>query len=247
MALPMLRGCYRVPSTFSFTRLYLSESIILNRSGKTRLPSQSAGAVAVAVRPYSSGPGRQQQKQSVVIVSIPNPFAWIRTRIYYFLIRAYFDKEFNIEEFTEGAKQAFSHVSRLLSQCQFEALEGLVAKDLIGKLEGKCSLLPSSHKKALSAASDEIMFTKPEDVGIYYDDNGRKFVCILMRFWYLTSARLPEDNMAGIHIFQVAFKKDGDTETQRVLTANYEFQREFTQGVTPDWTITRIEYSKLLD
>lgn len=25
------------------------------------------------------------------------------------------------------------------------------------------------------------------------------------------------------------------------------FQREFTQGVPPDWTITRIEHSKLLD
>ncbi|XP_076603185.1 m-AAA protease-interacting protein 1, mitochondrial [Chaetodon auriga] len=247
MALPMLRGCYRVPSTFSFTRLYFSESVILNRSGKTRLPSPPAGAAAVAVRPFSSGPGRQQQKQSVVVVGIPNPFVWIRTRIYYFLIRAYFDKEFSIEEFTEGAKQAFSHVSRLLSQCQFEALEGLVAKDLIGKLEEKCSLLPLSHKKALSAASDEIMYTKPEDVGIYYDDNGRKFVCILMRFWYLTSARLPDDSMEGTRVFQVAIKNGGDAETKRLLTANYEFQREFTEGVTPDWTITRIEHSKLLD
>lgn len=44
---------------------------------------------------------------------------------------------------------------------------------LIGKLEEKCNLLPLSHKTALSADSDEIMYTTPGDVGIFYDDNGQ--------------------------------------------------------------------------
>ncbi|XP_041662220.1 m-AAA protease-interacting protein 1, mitochondrial [Cheilinus undulatus] len=246
MALPVLRGCYRFPSTFSFSRLFLNEGIILNRSGKTRIPPSSSAGVSAVVRPYSSDRGGQKPVQKVMVVGITNPFIWFRTRIYYFLIRAYFDKEFSIEEFTEGAKQAFSHVSGLLSKCQFEGLEGLVAKDLIGKLEEKCNLLPTSYKKALSADPEEIMYTTAADVGIYYDDNGRKFVSILMRFWYLTSARLPDDTVEGTRIFQVAFG-DGEEETKRLLTANYEFQREFTKGVTPDWTITRIEHSKLLD
>ncbi|KAM6978825.1 m-AAA protease-interacting protein 1, mitochondrial [Tautogolabrus adspersus] len=247
MALPVLRGCYRLPSTFSFTRLFLNEGIILSRSGKTRIPPSSPAGVKATVRPYSSGQGGQKPVQKVVVVGITNPFIWFRTRIYYFLIRAYFDREFSIEEFTEGAKQAFSHVSGLLSKCQFEGLEGLVANDLIGKLEEKCNLLPSSHKKALSADPEEIMYTTPADVGIYYDDDGRKFVSILMRFWYLTSARLPDDTVEGSRIFQVALGGEGEAETKRLLTANYEFQREFTKGVTPDWTITRIEHSKLLD
>lgn len=101
----MLRGCYRYPSTFSVTRLFLNEKVVLNRSGKTRLPSSSPAAVAAAVRPYSSDRGGQKQKQKVMVFGITNPYTWIRTRIYYFLIRAYFDKDFNIEEFTEGAKQ----------------------------------------------------------------------------------------------------------------------------------------------
>ncbi|XP_074550214.1 m-AAA protease-interacting protein 1, mitochondrial [Halichoeres trimaculatus] len=247
MALPMLRGCYRFSASSSFTRLFFNEGTILNRSGKTRIPSSPVAGVKAAIRPYSSNQRGQKPVQKVVVVGITNPFIWFRTRIYYFLIRAYFDSEFSIEEFTEGAKQAFSHVSGLLSKCQFESLEGLVAKDLIGKLEEKCNLLPSSYKKALSAEPDEIMYTTPADVGIYYDDDGRKFVSILMRFWYLTNARLPEDTTEGARIFQVAFGGEGETETKRLLTANYEFQREFTNGVTPDWTITRIEHSKLLD
>ncbi|XP_042282510.1 m-AAA protease-interacting protein 1, mitochondrial [Thunnus albacares] len=237
----LIRGCCRFPSTFSFSR------VVLSGSGKTRLPLSAPACVAAAVRPYSSDSGGQKQKQTVVFVGIPNPVIWFRTKIYYFLIRAYFDKEFNIEEFTEGAKQAFIHVSRLLSQCQFEALEGLVAKDLIGKLEEKCSLLPVSYMKALSADADTIMHTTPGDVGIYYDDNGRKFVSILMRFWYLTSARLPDDSVEGSRIFQVTLGEEGEAESKRLLTAHYEFQREFTKGVPPDWTITRIEHSKLLD
>lgn len=51
---------------------------------------------------------------------------------------------------------------------------------------------------------------------------GRKFVCILMRFWYLTSARLPDDSMEGIRVFQVAIDGERGAETKRLLTANYE-------------------------
>lgn len=94
-----------------------------------------------------------------------------------------------------------------------------------------------------------------------------------MRFWYLTSARLPDDSVEGTRIFHKSFGQ-GDAEAKRLLTAIYEwvpsmcvplytfvtlsrsdhsrcpgdrFQREFTKGVPPDWTITRIEHSKLLD
>ncbi|XP_062259056.1 m-AAA protease-interacting protein 1, mitochondrial [Platichthys flesus] len=245
MALPMLRGYYRVPSPFSLARLLIHERVLPLCSGNKRPPPPAAAGAPL--RAYSSDRGGDRQNQKVVVVGIPNPLIWLRTRVYYFLIRAYFDKEFRIEEFTEGAKQAFSHVSRLLSRCQFEALEGLVAEDLIGKLKEKCSLLPLSSQKALSAGPDQIMYTTPGDVGIHYDDNGRKFVSILMRFWYLTSAQLPEDTMEGARIFQVSIGGEGEAETKRLLTAIYEFQREFTKGVPPDWTITRIEHSKLLD
>ena len=47
-----------------------------------------------------------------------------------------------------------------------------ISSQLIVKLEEKCNLLPLSSKKALSAGPDEIMYTTPGDVGIYYDDNG---------------------------------------------------------------------------
>lgn len=105
MALPLLRRCHRISLTTSFTRLILNEGAILSRSCKTRLTS----AVATAARPYSSDGDGLKENHKVVFVGIPNPFSWLRTRIYYFLIKTYFDKEFTIEEFTEGAKQVSIH------------------------------------------------------------------------------------------------------------------------------------------
>lgn len=106
MALPMLRGCCRFPSTLGFSRVFGTERILLSRCAAARPPPPAPpAAAATAVRTYSSDRGGGRQNQKVVVVGIPNPFIWFRTRIYYFLIRAYFDKEFNIEEFTEGAKQ----------------------------------------------------------------------------------------------------------------------------------------------
>lgn len=51
---------------------------------------------------------------------------------------------------------------------------------LISKLEEKCSLLPVSHKEALSADPEEIMYTTPGDVGIYYDDDGQHGGCVVL-------------------------------------------------------------------
>uniref|UniRef100_A0A8C6WMV4 Matrix AAA peptidase interacting protein 1 n=1 Tax=Neogobius melanostomus TaxID=47308 RepID=A0A8C6WMV4_9GOBI len=243
MALPVFRGCCRLSASLRLNRIFATERLNLIQSHKLRCPTSTARVSVTLFRPYCSDREPQRQIHKVVVFCIPNPFIWFRTKIYYFLIRAYFDKDFTIEEFTEGAKQAFSHVSRLLSQCQFQDLEGLVATDLIGKLEEKCNLLPLNYRRALLADPDDIMYTTTGDVGIYYDNDGRKFVSILMRFWYLTSARLPDDSLEGPRVYH----GEGDVESKRLLTAKYEFQREFTKGVDPDWTITRIEHSKLLE
>ncbi|XP_069839462.1 m-AAA protease-interacting protein 1, mitochondrial [Dendropsophus ebraccatus] len=204
---------------------------------------QPAGLLS-GTRGYSSeSPGSKR----VVVVGVPNPIIWFRTRIYFFLIRTCLDRDFSVEEFTDGAKQAFSFVSSLLSQCKFDALEHLVASEILKEVKEKCSVLSDNYRNALAAESDEIMYSFPGDVAIYYDDNGRKFVRILMRFWYLTYADIPDEELLGTKVFQVVMGNENVKDTKRILTANYEFRREFTQGVKPDWIITRIEHSKLLE
>nr|KAF6336805.1 hypothetical protein mMyoMyo1_012026 [Myotis myotis] len=71
-----------------------------------------------------------------------------------------------------GDVQAFAHVSRLLSQCKFDLLEELVTKELLLVLKEKVTSLPDSHRDALAADMDEIVYTSTGDISIYYDDKG---------------------------------------------------------------------------
>ncbi|XP_008067987.1 m-AAA protease-interacting protein 1, mitochondrial [Carlito syrichta] len=220
-----------------------------------RRPVLSPPGLPAALAPFPARPRRSysteeqpqpRQKTKMIILGFSNPFNWVRTRIYAFLIWAYFDREFSVAEFSEGAKQAFAHVSKLLSQCKFDLLEELVAKEVLHVLKGKVTSLPDAHKNALAADIDDIVYTSTGDISIYYDEKGRKFVNILICFWYLTSANIPSDTLRGASVFQVKLG-DQNVETKQLLSASYEFQREFTQGVKPDWTIARIEHSKLLE
>lgn len=49
--------------------------------------------------------GGSEGKIKPVFVAIPNPIKVIRNNIFYWLIRSYFDPDFSIDEFTQGAKQ----------------------------------------------------------------------------------------------------------------------------------------------
>ncbi|XP_036276778.1 m-AAA protease-interacting protein 1, mitochondrial isoform X1 [Pipistrellus kuhlii] len=217
------------------------------RDPRRRPLLSSAAPPACPRRSYGTEePPQQRPKTKMLILGFSNPINWVRTRIFAFLIWAYFDKEFSIKEFSEGAKQAFAHVSKLLSQCKFDLLEELVTKELLLVLKEKVTSLPDSHKDALAADIEEIVYTSAGDISIYYDDKGRKFVNILMCFWYLTSANIPSETLSGAGVFQVKLGNQ-NVETKQLLSASYEFQREFTQGVKPNWIIARIDHAKLLE
>lgn len=247
--------CHISSGTTPFSRFtWASAASALPVQG-SRLPLLGPAGLSAALPAFPAGPRRsysteeqpqQRQKTKMIILGLSNPINWIRTRIYAFLIWAYFDQEFSIAEFSEGAKQAFAHVSKLLSQCKFDLLEELVAKEVLKVLKEKITSLPDNHKSALAADLDEIVYTSTGDISIYYDEKGRKFVNILMCFWYLTSANIPSETLSGAGVFQVKLG-DQNVETKQLLSASYEFQREFTKGVKPDWTIARIDHSKLLE
>ncbi|XP_067891822.1 m-AAA protease-interacting protein 1, mitochondrial [Heterodontus francisci] len=235
-ALLSLPSAHRLPATAHLSQWCLRPS--------SQLPALKLLPWA---RRYSTERDPQQRSKKVVVVGIPNPFTWARTKMYFFLIRAYFDQDFTFDEFAAGAKQAFAQVSKMLSECNFDDLKDLVSKEALEELEEKCLALPVNRREALAADLDEIMYSTPGDVGIYYDNQGRKFVSIIMRYWYLTDADLPDETPEGTKVFQVVFGDASSKDSKRLLTANYEFRREFTQGVEPDWTITRIQHFKLLE
>lgn len=223
--------CHNGSGTTPFPRFTWASAASALPAQGLRLPLLGPPGLPAALPAFPASPRRsystdeqpqQRQKTKMIILGLSNPINWIRTRIYAFLIWAYFDQEFSIAEFSEGAKQ------------------------VLNVLKEKITSLPDNHKNALAADIDEIVYTSTGDISIYYDEKGRKFVNILMCFWYLTSANIPSETLSGAGVFQVKLG-DQNVETKQLLSASYEFQREFTQGVKPDWTISRIDHSKLLE
>lgn len=78
----------------------------------------------------------------------------------------------------------------------------------------------------------------PEDVSVVFDQYGRKFCFVVMRFWLLSTYEGPDDP-EGTKIFKVDSSEDGSPQ-RKIVTAVYEFQRELTNGASPDWTVTTV-------
>ncbi|KAM5153194.1 m-AAA protease-interacting protein 1, mitochondrial [Mantella aurantiaca] len=193
-------------------------------------------------REYSTQP---PASRPIVFIGIPNPYIWLRIKAYCFVVRTLMDQDFSLEEFSAGARQAFLFVSKKLSEGKFDELENVVAKEILQELQRKCSELSDNYRKALAADSDEMMYMTPGDMLISYDNTGRKFVNILMRFWYSKDTDFLDDDIPGKKVFEVVIGNRNVKDTQRILRANYEFRREFTPGVPPEWTIVNIEHSPL--
>ncbi|XP_028992639.1 m-AAA protease-interacting protein 1, mitochondrial-like isoform X2 [Betta splendens] len=231
MALFMLRHGRRFPSTVRFTSVFSNKGVVLNRSSRTRLPPPSPVAVAATAVRACSSHEQEQAKQAIKRFEVvPGPMFWIKSRIYYFLIKTFFDKDFNVKTFIEGATKAFSHVSRL----QFDALEGLVAKELLGPMKLNYRWMPLHERQGLAA--DHIMSAIPNNVEFYTDTLGQHVVgtkraslsfgfitvssssqsCVFREEKH-TSSRLLAKRELGLRVFELQFTNSEWSLTQRCV------------------------------
>ncbi|KAK7886174.1 hypothetical protein WMY93_025795 [Mugilogobius chulae] len=178
-------------------------------------------------RALCSGPGQERDLSSVSVVGTADPITFVRCRFTIFLIKLCFEVDLASEEFNSGAKQALVQVSHLMSTGSFHRLKGLVSDEMMEYVESRTKPLTHTQKLKLQVNTDDIIFLLPEDVTVVFDQYGRKFCSIVMRFWFLTT------------IFRVAPSPDGSQQT-KVATAVYEFRRELTQGASPDWTVITV-------
>ncbi|XP_061076357.1 m-AAA protease-interacting protein 1, mitochondrial [Conger conger] len=179
----------------------------------------------------------------ISVVGTPNPISLIRNKIILFLIQLYLD--ISPVEFEKGAKQALVCVSNLLSHGKFEELRDVMSNEVVEHARKKYKTLTETERQNLAIASDDIIFLIPEDVSLFYDTGGRRFCYVVMRFWHLSGAEVPEDP-EGSRIFKLS-EAEGDGPPKRILTAVYEFHRELTHGAPPDWTVTGIWHWKQLE
>ncbi|XP_053183402.1 m-AAA protease-interacting protein 1, mitochondrial [Scomber japonicus] len=197
-------------------------------------PQESPGGQPGAQGPQES-PGGQH---GISVVGSPDPITWIRCKVIMWVIRVYFEVDIVSAEFDRGVKQAFVHVSNMMSSGRYWQLRGVVSKETVNYIEKKCRPFTKDQQQQLAVSMDDIIFLLPEDVSVVFDQYGRKFCFIVMRFWFLSTHEGPEDPEAT-KIFKVSPGEDGSPQ-KKIATAVYEFQTELTMDASPDWTVTTV-------
>ncbi|TKS82546.1 m-AAA protease-interacting protein 1, mitochondrial [Collichthys lucidus] len=195
-------------------------------------------------QPGDSDPPRSSKDEPrVAVVGITNPITWLRCKLLMFLINLHFDLDIGSVEFGRGVKQALVHVSELMSSGQYHRLVGIVstevtthahkaeiystdfvelsqpAEPMIEHIEKQCNSLSDARRQQLAVTMDDILVVLPEDVSVAFDQHGRKFCSIVLRFWFLSTPEGPDDPKA--RILKVAPREDGAPQ-RKVATAVFE-------------------------
>ncbi|XP_054597225.2 m-AAA protease-interacting protein 1, mitochondrial [Nothobranchius furzeri] len=145
----------------------------------------------------------------------------IRCRVQMVLVYLFFEISLNSTEFERGMKQALVQISWKMSCGRYHELKGLVSDEMREHVEKRCRSLSDAQRKQLAVNIDDLLFMLPIDISVVYDQNGRKFCSILVRFWFLSSHEGPEDP-EGTKIFKVSSSEDGSLQ-RKVATAVYEY------------------------
>ncbi|XP_022111917.1 m-AAA protease-interacting protein 1, mitochondrial-like isoform X2 [Acanthaster planci] len=216
----------------------------------------AVGAVcASTIRLYSNsmhdGHDRDgENKVKPVFVAIPNPFKVIRNKIYFWMIRTYFDADFRAEDFISGAKQALCTISNCIAEGNFDQLDGLLSRKLLDEVKETCQSLALRDRTNIQVNTDDVLHVFPQNVAVHYDERGGKFLNILMRFWCHSMANDESDR--GVVGLRIGKPPPGVSEEEfqnmgSVISCTYEFHRDFSAGVDPSWVVTYIQHGKWLN
>ncbi|KAH8283585.1 hypothetical protein KR018_008300 [Drosophila ironensis] len=241
-----------------------------------RLPGSAAVAVAGSGRPFASLPQEQKKEQKepkeerreqsgnrlprlmdfpeIIWPSALNTLKnWITIQ---FIIRPYFDSEFQLKDFIFGAKQALQAtcvcppqkvVSSRLMGGDLDALETLVAPEAIAELRPVIQKLSMAQRRQLEIRESDIYLSFPYQVGIMFDEANdklqKRFVEVTMVFHVMRG--LSEMRERGE---EIPWNMGTLPEYQdKVFICNYRFIKEFTAGQQSDWTINVANHFRAID
>ncbi|XP_018006621.1 m-AAA protease-interacting protein 1, mitochondrial [Hyalella azteca] len=168
----------------------------------------------------------------------------------HFIIKPYYDPEFSMPAFREGAKQALVSVSEDLARGDLKSLTGRVTQECISQLRESFPRLSLKQKSDLRVGLSDIFFSFPYQLGVIFQPENegkmdRIFVEITMCYHiyrdFQEFIQDKEDIRDNSFIHQNA---DFYNEADRITIANYRFIREFTKGTNDDWTINVINHFK---
>uniref|UniRef100_A0A3P8P1Y0 Si:dkey-82o10.4 n=1 Tax=Astatotilapia calliptera TaxID=8154 RepID=A0A3P8P1Y0_ASTCA len=193
-------------------------SLVFQKQSEFNLKDRLSLSVCAQI---ADGPKESSgRRPAISVVGIPDPITWIRCKVIMFALDLYFELDVNSEEFERGVKQALVHVSNKMSNGRYHELKGIVSNEMLEYVEKRCGSLTDAQRKQLGVQTDDIVFVLPEDISVVFDQYGRKFCYIVMRFWILSSHEGPDDP-EGTKIFKVGSSEDGGPQ-KKIVTAVYD-------------------------
>ncbi|XP_068144861.1 m-AAA protease-interacting protein 1, mitochondrial [Drosophila tropicalis] len=164
-----------------------------------------------------------------------------------FIIRPYFDTEFQLKDFIYGAKEALQVVSSRLMGGDLDSLQNLVSSEAIDELKPVIQKLSMTQRRQLEIKQSDIYLSFPYQVGIIFDEANdklqKRFVEITMVFHVMRG--LSEMRERGE---EIPWNLGTMPEYQdKVFICNYRFIKEFTTGQQSDWTINMANHFRAID
>jgi hypothetical protein len=165
------------------------------------------------------------------------------------LIRPYFDKEFSIKDFSQGAKFAAVKISQSLSSGDIDELNGLCTPECIDEVTKNLSLFSLKQRRELDLQEDDMFFSFLYQMGILMDDEpnaagdyGRQVECT----WVAHAFRNYNDILEEMNGNPMKIKEVMDAEGGPTVM-NFRFIRDFTKNVEDSWTVNALNYYKIMD
>lgn len=152
-----------------------------------------------AMRRYSSERRSLPTIMDFQTIVWPSVFKSVRNWIMVnFIIRPYFDQDFNLPDFVAGTKQAVELVSGRLATLDVHSLAGLVATEAIDELRGTTARMSVAQRNEIPINKDDIYLSFPYQVGIIFDESNeerqKRWVEITMVFHVLRGLQEMREN-----------------------------------------------------
>ncbi|KAI5744917.1 hypothetical protein M8J76_006563 [Diaphorina citri] len=180
----------------------------------------------------------------------PSLFKSIKNVIYtYFIIKPYFDVEFDLNDFEQGSRKALEYVSSCVSKGDYDSLQTVLAPELLEQVKQKVPLLSLTQRQQIDLNSDDVYFSFPYQIGIMFSDEEASKETQQQRFVEITMCY---HAIYGLHKLRAAKNFDENFQQSfqnkqmenKVFIINFRFIKEFTKGVSSSWTINALNYFK---
>lgn len=228
-----------------------SKSIPTSTTKNEFLVRKIAKISKVQCRPFSL-PSEDQppaQLMNIPIYIWPNLFKSFRNAIFSkFIIKRYFDPEFDLDHFIRGSMQAAEVVSAHLSNGEWNSLNGLVTEEVISQIRINLQQYSLKQRMDLKISKEDIYIKFPYEIGIILPDHSEgeteiqnRKVEIMMVFHILKGY----EDLSKSYSVPMSLLSVPDYE-KKLYVLNYRFYRDFSRQGSDQWIVNGINHIKPL-